>query len=260
MDAVTAVLVHRTEEQEPLGSVLGYSALAHVALAVAVAIVPAGWLGARMADEETVVMQISLGGAVGPRDGGLATLGARPVQEVQPVETKKAIEPVRAPAAQQPEMVEPTKTAPKKATAPTKVPAKDPRSRTPTKGAEIQKGTAVAETGSKGQGFGLSSGGGGTGGYLDVANFCCPEYIATMLDRIHRNWNSRQGAQGTTMMKFTIERDGRLTGIEVERSSGTASLDYFSQRALTLTNQLPPLPAAYPHDRLTVHLPMDYVR
>lgn len=259
MDAVTAVLVHRTQEEEPLGSTLGYSALVHVALAVVLAIVPAGWLGGRMADEETVVMQISLGGAVGPRDGGLATLSTRPVQEVRPVETKKVIEPVRPPAAAPPEMVEPTKSAPKKPTAPTKAPAKDPRSRTPTKGAEIQKGSAVAETGSKGQGFGLSSGGGGTGGYLDVANFCCPEYIATMIDMIHRNWNSKQGAAGTTLMKFTIERDGRLTEIQVERSSGIPSLDYFSQRALGLT-RLPPLPAAYPHDRLTVHLPMDYVR
>lgn len=261
MDAVTTVLVNRSGDDEPLGSILGYSALAHVALAVFLVIIPAGWLGARMADEETVVMQISLGGAVGPRDGGLATLSSRPVQEVRPVETKKVVEPVRAPAAAAPEMVEPTKTAPpKKAAAPTKAPAKDPKSRTPTKGAEIKKGSAVAETGATGQGFGLSSGGGGTGGYLDVANFCCPEYIATMLDRIHRNWSSRQGAQGTTMMKFSIERDGTLTGIQVERSSGVPTLDYFSQRALSITRQLPPLPAAYPHERLTVHLPMDYVR
>lgn len=261
MDAVTAVLVNRTRDEEPIGSIMGYSALAHVAFAVLLVVVPAGWLGARLADEETVVMQISLGGAVGPRDGGLATLGARPVQEARPVETKKVIEPVRPPAAAPPEMVEPTKTAPpKKAAAPTKVPAKDPRSRTPTKGAEIQKGTAVAETGSKGQGFGLSSGGGGTGGYLDVANFCCPEYLATMVDMINRNWSSRQGSAGTTLIKFVIERDGRLTNIEIEKSSGTAALDYFSQRSLALTGRLPPLPAAYTPDRLTVHLEFEYTR
>ena len=34
MDAVTAVLVNRSGHDEPLGSILGYSALAHVALAV----------------------------------------------------------------------------------------------------------------------------------------------------------------------------------------------------------------------------------
>ncbi len=138
--------------------------------------------------------------------------------------------------------------------------AKDPRSRTPTKGAEVQAGSAVAQTAGRGQGFGLSAGGGGTGGYLDVANFCCPDYLATMVDLITRNWSSKQGADGTTLMKFVIERDGRLTNLQVERSSGTPALDYYSQRALSLTRQLPPLPAAYTGDRLTVHLNFDYVR
>lgn len=260
MDAVSAVLVQRAHEAEPMGKVVGWSAVVHIVLTMLLAVVPAGWLGARLADEPEVVMQISLGGAVGPRDGGLATLGGRPVQQAQPVETKKSIEPVRPPAAKAPEMVEPTKAAPKKQTATAKVDAKDPRSRTPTKGAEVQEGNAVAQTAGRGQGFGLSAGGGGSSGYLDVADFCCPEYIATMLTMIQRNWNSKQGAQGTTLMKFNIERDGRITGIQVERSSGAAALDYFSQRSLTLTRQLPPLPEAYPHERLTVHLPMDYVR
>jgi TonB family protein len=260
MDAVSAVLVQRAREAEPLGRVLGWSAVAHVVLTVLLAVVPASWLGARLADEPRVVMQISLGGAVGPRDGGLATLGGRPVQQAQPVEARKTIDPVRPPAAKAPEMVEPTKAAPKKQTATAKVEAKDPRSRTPTKGAEVQAGSTVAQTAGRGQGFGLSSGGGGTGGYLDVADFCCPEYLATMIDVVTRNWGSKQGAEGTTLMKFVIERDGRLSSIEVERSSGTPALDYYSQRALGLTRQLPPLPAAYTGERLTVHLYFGYIR
>jgi len=260
MDAVSAVLRQRAHETEPLGRVIGWSLLVHVVLTVLLALVPASWLGARLAEEPAVVMQISLGGAVGPRDGGLSTLGGRPVQQAQPVETKKTIEPVRPPAAKAPEMVERTKTAPKKQAATAKVEAKDPRSRTPTKGAEVQAGNAVAQTAGRGQGFGLSAGGGGTGGYLDVANFCCPDYLATMVDLITRNWSSKQGADGTTLMKFVIERDGRLTNIQVERSSGTPALDYYSQRALSLTRQMPPLPAAYTGERLTVHLNFDYVR
>jgi len=106
----------------------------------------------------------------------------------------------------------------------------------------------------------LSSGGGGTGGYLDVANFCCPDYLATMVDLITRNWNSKQGAVGTTLMTFVIERDGRITNVRVERSSGNQALDYYSQRSLALTRQLPPLPGPYGGDRLTVHLNFDYVR
>jgi TonB family protein len=259
MDAVSAVLVQRTRETERLAPVVGWSAVAHVVLTLLVAIAPAGWLGAIKSEPE-VVMQISLGGAIGPRDGGLNTLGGRPIQQERPVEARKTIEPVRAPAAKAPEMVEPTKSAPKKLPSTAKVEAKDPKSRTPTTGEKVEKGNAVAQTAGKGQGFGLSSGGGGTGGYVDVANFCCPEYIATMLTMIQRNWNSKQGAAGTTLVKFDIERDGRITNVAVERSSGMQALDYFSQRSLALTRQLPPLPDAYPHERLTVHLPMDYVR
>jgi TonB family protein len=156
-------------------------------------------------------------------------------------------------------MVEPKKTAPKKS-ATAAVDAKDPRSRTPTKGAQIEAGSTVAQTAGKGQGFGLTAGGGGTGGYLDVSDFCCPEYLAMMLELIQRNWSSRQGTDGTTLMRFVIERDGSLTGIQVERSSGNSALDYYSLRALTLTGRLPPLPGAYTGDRLPVHLYFGYTR
>jgi TonB family protein len=259
MDVVSAVLVERSRRREALGPILGWSALAHAVVATIVVVVPASWLGARLADEPEVLMQISLGGAVGPRDGGLNTLGGRPIQQIQPVEPKKAIEPVRPPAAREPEMVEPKKTAPKKS-ATAAVDAKDPRSRTPTKGAQIEAGSTVAQTAGKGQGFGLTAGGGGTGGYLDVSDFCCPEYLAMMLELIQRNWSSRQGTDGTTLMRFVIERDGSLTGIQVERSSGNSALDYYSLRALTLTGRLPPLPGAYTGDRLPVHLYFGYTR
>jgi TonB family protein len=258
MDAVSAVLVQRTRDTERLAPVVGWSAVAHLVITLLIAIVPAAWLGT-MQREPEVIMQVSLGGAVGPRDGGLATLGGRPIQQERPVEAKKTIEPVRAPAAKAPEMVEPTKTAPKLTPTAT-VEAKDPRSRTPTRGEKIEQGNAVAQTAGKGQGFGLSSGGGGTGGYLDVANFCCPDYLATMIDLINRNWSSKQGAEGTTLIKFTIERDGRIAAVQIEKPSGVPALDYFSQRSLALTRQLPPLPAAYTGERLTVHLSMDYVR
>jgi TonB family protein len=258
MDAVSAVLVQRSRDMERLAPRVGWSAVVHVVLTIIVAIVPASWLGAVKSEPE-VVMQISLGGAVGPRDGGLSTLGGRPVQEPQPIETKKVVEPVRPPAAKAPEMIEPTKTAPKKLTSTAKVEAKDPKSRTPTKGEKVEQGSSVAQTAGRGQGFGLSSGGGGTGGYLDIANFCCPDYLATMLDLINRNWSSKQGARGTTLIKFDIERDGRISNVAVEKSSGVQALDYFSQRSLALTRQFPPLPAAYTGERLTLHLYMDYV-
>ncbi len=255
MDAVSEVLVARMAKSDGLTSMVGWSAMVHVGLVAAVAFVPGAWFGA-LEREPEVIMQISLGGPVGPVDGGLATLGGRTIQQL--VETRKAVEQVRPPAAPTPAMIEPTKAPPRKTT-PTRPDVKDPRGATPTKGAEIQKGTAIAETGAKGQGFGLSSGAGGKGGYLDVADFCCPGYLATMKDQITLNWSSKQGTVAETKMRFVIQRDGRIVEVSVEQSSGRADLDYLASRALQLA-KLPPLPAEFTGPALPVHLWFEYVR
>jgi TonB family protein len=112
----------------------------------------------------------------------------------------------------------------------------------------------------RGQGFGLSSGGGGTGSVLHTTNFCCPEYVALMLDAIKRNWDQNQQAAGVTVMKYTIQRDGRITDVQLERSSGYPALDYMAQRSLQLTRQLQPLPSAFTEPSLTVSLTFEYSR
>jgi TonB family protein len=257
LDAVSEILIARAPKDDGLSSMLGASVVAHLALVGAFVLLPAWWFGAENKAPETI-MQISLGGPVGPNDGGASTLGGRTIQQVVPVEAKKPIEPVRPPASKTPEMVEPTKTPPKKTT-PNKVDAKDPRSTRPTKGAEIQKGTSVAETGAKGMGFGLSSGGGGAGGNLEITNFCCPEYLTTMSTLIRANWNQQVGAAGRTHLRFVIQKDGRIADITVEESSGVETMDLFARRALLLT-KLPPLPAAYTEQALAVHLYFNYSR
>jgi TonB family protein len=107
----------------------------------------------------------------------------------------------------------------------------------------------------------LTTGGGsGAGGYLDVGNFCCPEYLQTMLQLIQKNWNGQQSVSGQSQMKFTIRRDGTLTQIELERPSGYFALDREAQRAVLVTRRLPPLPRQFPEDHLTVHLIFRYQR
>jgi protein TonB len=255
MDAVSQIITGRAQQSEGMQGMLGASLLAHLVLIALAFFAPIG----PVSEEPAVVMTISLGGPVGPRDGGMTQMGGRPVQAV--TEAKRAVEPVRPPAAREPEMIEPKKTAPKKAEAKVTETAKTPRGRTPTKGDEVRQGSAVsAAQSARGQGFGLSSGGGGTGSYLDTANFCCPEYISLMLDAIRANWDQNQQAAGVAQVKYTIQRDGRITGIQLERSSGYATLDYLSTRALQVTRQLPPLPAAFTEPSLTVHLTFEYSR
>src|SRR5262245_49554968 len=135
MDAVTQIVTVRARQQDGLDRMLGASTLAHVAILAIILLGPASWFGGRSVREDENVMTISLGGPVGPNTGGMTTMGGRPVQAL--AEAKPAVEPIRPPAARTPEMIEPTKTAPKKPETKVRDDAKDPRSRTPTKGKEV---------------------------------------------------------------------------------------------------------------------------
>jgi TonB family protein len=109
---------------------------------------------------------------------------------------------------------------------------------------------------------GLSQGGGGGQGLtaLNVENFCCPEYLQTMLDLIRRQWNPKQGAAGEVVVRYTIRRDGMLTQIEVAKPSNNPILDLESRRAVINARQLPPLPPQYTEPHLTINLTFEYRR
>jgi len=261
---VSDVLRDRTHEPAGLESMATLSILAHGVFIASLLLAPGLWRQ-RAADTPASVMVITLGGgASGPSSGGMTSMSARPIQEVKPPEEASKPEPVRPPATKTPEMTLPEKNAkPAKATRPVvvKEAPDDAKGHTPTRGDATRSGSAAAETGVvRGQGFGLSGGGGAgaDGSYLDVSDFCCPEYLTMMKERITRNWTQRSGTSGDVMVKFTIQRDGTITGMTVERSSGNWILDSNAQKALYLTRQLPPLPAAFPNPSLTVHLNFKY--
>lgn len=237
---------------------LTISLVAHVVGVALFALSPEGWRTRSSDDRE--VMTISLGGAPGPQSGGLTPMAGRAVQQAVPLQETPRPEPIRPPAAKPPEMVEPTKAAPKQA--PKNAPAVAPKQapgRTPTTGAQVAPGQALADTGVQSDSIGLSTGGGGgTGGQINMGNFCCPAYITEMLQIIQRNWQQRQGATGATVMRFVIDRQGTLSNIEVVRSSGNFLLDQAANRAL-LTTKLPPLPREYPNQTLTVNLSFNFI-
>src|SRR3954470_18069059 len=220
---------------------------------------PAGWRS--RAPEEHATMTISLGGTDGPNTSGMTSIAGRAVQEIAKPNAPKAAD--IPPAAKPPGMVEPDR--PVKPTPPTRPvakPAEASKSRPPTTGTEIKTGGARVNTGGAAIPFGgLAQGGGGAGGVqLDVKNFCCPEYLTQMVQRIRQNWNANQGAGGQPVIKFTIRRDGMLTNVEVEKSSGQDLLDLEARRAVAKTMQLPPLPREFPETSLTIHLTFDFQR
>lgn len=80
-------------------------------------------------------------------------------------------------------------------------------------------------------------------------------YVQRMLALIESRWYKPAApAETRALVRFTINRDGRVTRIELESSSGNSSFDRAALRALYAANPLPPLPPAYRKPSLTVHL------
>ena len=266
MDSVTAILLERGREGRSMRPMVVLSIGLHAAALLLLLLRPDPFLKEEVRLSRSV-MTISLGGAEGPSAGGANTLGARPVQRVAPKPEGSPRAP-QAPAARTPEMTLPARVVtPKPGAKPAPVrPAvktapEDATGRTPTTGPEERFGSAMAETGGYEFGSGLTSGGGGgTGGYLDVGSFCCPDYLITMRRLIQSNWNARQGVEGSAIVKFVIQRDGRITDVAVEGPTGLPALDLTAERAIVMTAQLPPLPPQFPDRSLTVHLRFNYRR
>src|SRR5688572_28057303 len=207
MNATTTdIIVARSKEVDRLSSMMVWSVAVHVVVMAFVVVVPHPQ--SDLKQEEP--MMISLGGAPGPRTG-MTQMAARNVQAPQP-DVKKA-ETAPAPVAKEMTLPDPRS----KPQARPKDAPKEAAAKTVSTGAEVQKGEAKAETRVRGQGFaGLSSGGGGGAGgvTVDAPDFCCKEYIDTMVERIKRNWDPSQDVVGVTRMMFTIHRNGRIDGIK----------------------------------------------
>ncbi|MCX6544466.1 MAG: TonB family protein [Acidobacteria bacterium] len=266
MEPVTSVLIERAHDVQGLRRMVTVSLVAHGALLVVLLVFPMIG-GSRSVEDLQPVMTISLGGVPGPRAGGMTMMSSPSPSAASRPEPTTAAKVIKPQAAKPPAMVLPERAA--KPMKPIPRPAAQMTAEAPASAAttppQAPFGADAAQTASnpnRGLGFGgLSTGGGtGAGGYLDVANFCCPDYLVTMLQLVQSNWPARQEVAGETLVKFRILRDGRLTEIELERSSGYAALDLTAQRALFLTQRLPPLPSAFPEDHLTVHLRFPYQR
>jgi TonB family protein len=259
-EAVSSVLIGRRQEADGLSRMMLASLVIHGVFLTVLVFMPSDWLRTAR-DEETTPMMISLGPSGTADTGGMTAITSAPVQAEAAPDTK----PVTAPAVSKPEMVVPTPDTTPKPTPKVSKPIKESPTRKPSTGPEIKSGAARVVTPNAAQvpfgGLAERAGGSSTGGVrLDVANFCCPEYIETMTQRIRSNWDQQQGATGQSVVKFTIRRDGMLTLVEVEKTSGNPLLDLESRRTVLHTRQLPPLPAQFTPPTLTVYLTFDYKR
>jgi periplasmic protein TonB len=90
---------------------------------------------------------------------------------------------------------------------------------------------------------------------LDNPDFTYGYYIDQLLSRIDSNWaRPPLGGSVRAIISFRIGRDGGLSGLRVEESSGYNSFDLAALRAVQNASPFPPLPRAYGHDSLGVNL------
>jgi outer membrane biosynthesis protein TonB len=260
MDAVTEILLERSQKVDNLTRMVLVSLAAHAAIVTAVTLLPRQWATPR---DTAPVMTISLNGAPGEKQGR-NTISAKEIQQAVPETVKPKND--APPALTKPEMVEPVKAAKPEPKPPAKPEPKKEvvqlHGAKPTQGAEVKAGTAKIETHGAAIPFGggLATGGGGAGQpYTDVANFCCPEYLSAVADLIRKNWNSKQGQDGSSVIMFVIQRDGTIADVKAEQGSNQL-LNLAAQRAVVMTQRVPPLPAAFTPPQLTLHLVFQYQR
>jgi protein TonB len=72
-------------------------------------------------------------------------------------------------------------------------------------------------------------------------------YAAEMLRRIRYHWRipelARLGVPGSVRIRFTIERDGRVSGLEIQQESEHPPMTFAARDAILNASPLPPLPA-----------------
>ena len=226
-ESVSDILVARQRQFDSVGRPVALSIGVHAALIAALALLPSAWFAAK---KTMPTMTISLGaGQLGLKRTGMLQTGGRRVDEV--VEPKRdPIVPVAPPKTATPDPAAAiVKTPPKASEKPPTTPAV--AATKPATGKQITPGSALVETGTKGLEVGLSSAGAGGNNSAEIDS-CCTEYFQEMQTRIDAVWLRNQGAVGETTIEFVIEKDGKITGIRVGKSSGVELLDFAAERAV----------------------------
>jgi TonB family protein len=78
-------------------------------------------------------------------------------------------------------------------------------------------------------------------------------YAQSMVSKIRVNWYAnmpqliRTGIGGVATIRFTIQRDGRITDITLLKTSGHPPYDFAARKAIELSSPLQPLPADFPN-------------
>jgi TonB family protein len=128
----------------------------------------------------------------------------------------------------------------------------------PVLGTAGDEGLKTGISGGGGSGGGWGDGTGGPGAYFPHAY-----YIDLLRSRISQSWYSSLVAPGlkgryVTGVYFVIRRDGGISDLRVEKSSGVTSLDLSARRAIDNAAPFAPLPNDFQSQYLVVHFEFEW--
>lgn len=138
---------------------------------------------------------------------------------------------------------------------------------TPSEVKQQEAATGPGEGTGSGVKIGIGSGpGSGGGGFssafssqIGLSNFPFTYYLQILVDRISNNWFTSQVSPGLSgnfhsTVFFKIYKDGQISDLTIEESSGIKSLDLSALRAIQTSAPFPPLPREYEEEYLGIHL------
>lgn len=227
----------------------------------------------------------SFGGGI----GGGGTPGGGPAVKAQPkAETKEELAETTAEAGQSLRDLTTPQKLEQQSLSSLRYPVDKPKrekSSPPQKKAVIQKqepstkkpsenagsGSEEGAAGGGGVTFGIGSGAGGGGfgsgfsSQIGLSNFPFVYYLENMRGRISSNWLKTQISSGTsdelsTVVRFKIYRDGKISVVDIEQGCGIRALDLAAVRAIQSSAPFAPLPDGYEEESLIIHLRFEHVK
>ena len=96
---------------------------------------------------------------------------------------------------------------------------------------------------------------------IDGGNFPFASYISRMRQKIATTWEVPPGTEGVTrnaVVYFRVHRNGSVSDVNVEKSSGLSIFDRSCQRGVIEAAPMPPLPREYNEEFVAVHFTFVY--
>jgi len=93
---------------------------------------------------------------------------------------------------------------------------------------------------------------------LNVSDFPFAWYLSRVQAKVTEKWVGKALPGQQPVAVFEISREGQVSRIAIEKSSGNSYYDQAAVRAITEANPFPPLPAEFPGQTLRVHLGFNF--